>query len=155
MYPVGRSRFHAVFLAGLWLAGLALVIAWGSALSRIDWRVGLVGVTIIVSGVAAFLSWKNAPIGQLSWDGQCWHWEDASYLAGIEGQCVSVVADFQNVVLLRMVCVKQAKWLWMERKSLPDRWMDFRRAVYSPLNGNDAEADAQPFEPIMAASVDK
>ena len=44
-----------------------------------------------------------------------------------------VAADFQHVVLLRVKNQANASlWLWAERGAAPERWLDLRRALYSP-----------------------
>ncbi|MDB5890627.1 MAG: hypothetical protein JWP47_1458 [Polaromonas sp.] len=155
MYPVGRSRFQAALLLGLWCAGLAVATFWGASRSHLDWRTGLVILALITSGLAARSSWNKAPTGHLGWDGQAWRWEDVRYPTGLANRHISLMADFQSSILLRMQTENDTRWLWLEKNSMPERWMDFRRALYSPrpdtasdINGSaalgaptDSEAD--------------
>ena len=99
----------------------------------IGWR-QLTGVAAIVcAGSAAFHGWNTAPVGQLAWDGQVWRWEGPGYQAGVAEYDLSVALDFQNLILLRIENQAHAKlWLWAERRAFPARWLDLRRAVYSP-----------------------
>ncbi len=88
---------------------------------------------MISAGLTALVGWKTSPCGQLAWDGQIWRWEGSGYQLGAAEQKLSVVVDFQNLLLLRLENPAHAHlWLWAEHKVLPERWLDFRRAVYSP-----------------------
>lgn len=134
VYPLGRSSFQAYLLASVWGAGLLVAIAWFYASGRIDWRIPLVAVFVLFAGFAAHGGWKNSPAGNLAWDGQLWRWESPGYQTGVAEQQLSVLADFQNVLLLRIKNQAGASlWLWVERKAFPERWLDLRRAVYSPV----------------------
>jgi len=133
VYPLGRSRFQGWVLVALWCAGLLLALFWFYATRQLDWRMLLAGTAIAVAGAAACIGWKNAPTGQLAWDGQCWRWESPGYQTGIAEQQLSVIADFQHLLLLRIENQAHASlWLWAERSAMPERWLDLRRAVYSP-----------------------
>ena len=135
-YPLGRSVFQASVLAGFWLAGLIAAGAWAYLVRQPDWRIGVCVASVVVAGMAAYRGWKNSPAGSIAWDGQSWRWESPGYQTGVAEQQLSVLADFQGVMLLRIENhAKAGMWLWVERKSFPERWMDFRRAVYSPARG--------------------
>ena len=110
----------------------------------------------VVAGGAAYAGWKNAPVGQIAWDGQLWRWESLGYQTGIAEQQLSVVADFQSVLLLRIENQAHASlWLWAERAAMPERWLDLRRAVYSPhralprigQHGRAQAVDTAPIKP--------
>ena len=134
VYPLGRSRFLGVFLLGLWLCGLLLTLLWFfQAARQPDWRIGLALLCVAVAGAAAYTGWRNAPAGRLAWDGQAWRWESPGYQAGAAEYELSVLADFQRALLLRLENPAHARlWLWVERRGMPERWLDLRRAVYSP-----------------------
>ena len=84
-------------------------------------------------GLLALRAWYNTPVGQLAWDGQLWRWEGRGYQVGAANYELIVALDFQNLMLLRIENQAHAKlWLWAERRALPSRWLDLRRAVYSP-----------------------
>ena len=116
-------------------------------------------IAVLLAGIAARTSWTRLPAGQLAWDGDVWRWESAGYQAGIAEHEVSVVADFQRIVLLRLENQAHASmWLWLEQSVLPERWLDLRRAVYSPhkkpsaLSPHDtASAALSPLPSSMAA----
>lgn len=134
VYPLGRSRFLGALLLGLWLCGVALtLLTFFLGARQLDWRIMLAAVFVAGAGTAAFTSWRNAPAGRLAWDGEIWRWESPGYQAGAAEYSLSILADFQNILLLRLENQAHARlWLWMERRSMPERWLDLRRAVYSP-----------------------
>ena len=133
VYPLERLPFLGGLLLGLWLAGLCTVLLWWRAMQQFDARVALAIFFVLVAGLAARSSWKRLPTGQLAWDGEVWHWESLGYQTGAAEQKLSVVADFQHRMLLRLENQAGASlWLWLEINSMPERWLDIRRAVFSP-----------------------
>jgi toxin CptA len=153
VYPLGRSRFQAQLVMAVWLLGVLVTGVWWLLLPRLDWRLGLGVAAVAAAGLAALSGWKNSPSGQLRWDGQIWRWESHGYQAGEATHEVAVLADFQQVMLLRVENQAHASlWLWAERKAFPERWMDLRRAVYARprapglprTDGTAGEADAPP-----------
>jgi toxin CptA len=144
-YPLGRSRFQAWFLVSLWLAGVLLAVSWFLMVPRLDWRLDVVCLSIAVTGVAALAAWKNSPSGQLVWDGQMWCWESPGYQAGVAEQQLSVIADFQGLMLLRIENQARASmWLLMEKAAMPERWLDLRRAVHSPRRTSNPTRISSP-----------
>ena len=132
-YPLGRSHWQALVLFVFWLTAALLVGVWTLASQQVGWRQAAGLAIVMCVGWAAFVGWKNSPAGQLSWDGQVWRWEGPGYQAGVAQYQLSVVADFQHVMLLRIENSAHAKlWLWAERSAFAARWLDLRRAVYSP-----------------------
>lgn len=157
IYPLGRSRFLGRLLLGVWLAGLVLVLFWYSIARELDWRLVISFAAVAGTGVAARIGWNNAAAGQLTWDGEFWRWESSSYQTGIAEYELSVIADFQHMLLLRLENQAHARlWLWAERGTLPERWLDLRRAVYSPRKSpatlrRNRQLQAAP-EPTVAVS---
>ena len=81
-------------------------------------------------------------MGQLAWDGQAWRWDSRGYQAGEVTYSVTVAFDFQSVLLLRVGNPARASlWLWAEGSAFPQRWLDLRRAVYSPHRGAATNAN--------------
>lgn len=139
-------------LLALWLSGLILVMLWFYAAQRFDWRIGAAFATVACAGVSAGSGWLNLPMGQLAWDGKAWRWESASYQTSGAEYEVSVIADFQSRMLLRLENPASASlWLWLERGAFPERWLDLRRAIYSTRRALPA-AHAQDLPPGVAAS---
>ena len=143
-------------MLGLWLAGLLLVPLWVYVTRQVDWRTVIALVAVLLTGVAAVTGTKNAPAGQLAWDGDVWRWERLSYQAGITKYELSVAVDFQHRLLLRLQNPAQAKlWIWVDRQAAPERWLDLRRAVYSPRRPTVASTphDLLHAEPPPAVAV--
>lgn len=133
VFPLGHSRLLAGVLLAFWSAGLALTLLWFNTHPVFDWRFALAFTLVLLAGMAAWRGWKNSPKGQLAWDGEAWRWESVSYQSGVAEQTLSLVADFQRVMLVRMENQAQASiWLLLEQQAMPERWMDLRRALYSP-----------------------
>lgn len=132
IYPLGRSCFLGGLLLALWLAGFLVLLLWYYVTRQLDWRMALTLVAVLSAGVMARNGWRNVPIGRLSWDGKVWRWESSGYQTGMAEHELSVIADFQSMLLLRLENQARARlWLWVEQKALPERWLDLRRAVYS------------------------
>ena len=134
-YPVGRSRSADRLLAIVWACGACCAAAACHRLDGADWRGGLLALSVIGTGAAAWRnSLRRAASAELSFDGRHWSLEGA----GLRAAGVTVALDFQSSML---VCLAQAHrarhWVWLERGTLPERWQDLRRAVYSraPLAG--------------------
>lgn len=118
---------------GFWFLGCLVVLFWiySSQVNGLNLVAGF--FLIILAGCSVFLGLKSARSGVLEWDGQVWHWESTGYQAGVAEYQVVVAADFQHMVLLQLENQANARlWLWTERSALPERWLDLRRAVYSP-----------------------
>lgn len=148
VYPLGRSPFLGGLLLVLWLAGLVSVLLWWNVTRQFDWRMLLAGFSVLLAGLAARITWDNLPGGQLAWDGDVWRWESPSYQTGVGEHALSVIADFQQRLLLRLENQAGASlWLWVEKNAMPERWLDFRRAVYSPHRSH-AVLPAHDFVPV-------
>ena len=157
VYPLGRSRFLGTFLLGLWLCGLLLTVLWYFHGTRqLDWRLGLAAIAALGAGVAAYTGWRRSPVGQLAWDGGVWRWESGGYQAGVAEYELSVLADLQHYLLLRLENPARTRlWLWVERSVMPERWLDLRRAVYSSRKAlvTLSPHDSLPPEPVPAVAV--
>ena len=130
---MGRSHWQFWILLSLWLIALLVMVAWPLASQHVTWRhfIGLAAVFAV--GLVALRGWNNSPVGRLAWDGQLWRWEGRGYQVGVADYKLLVAIDFQNMMLLRIENQAHAKlWLWAERRAFPERWLDLRRAVYSP-----------------------
>lgn len=117
---------------------------------QFDWRLLLAGLSVLLAGLASRTTWNNLPGGQLAWDGDVWRWESPGYQTGEGEHALSVIADFQQRLLLRLENQAGASlWLWVEQSVMPERWLDLRRAVYSPHRSRSAlpAHDFVPAEP--------
>jgi toxin CptA len=144
-------------LLGLWLSGPFLAVLWYFQGNRqLDWRIGLAIASALGAGVAAHMGWRNSPAGHLVWDGEIWRWERPGYQAGVAEYELSVLADLQRYLLLRLENPARARlWLWVERSVMPERWLDLRRAVYSPHKSSSTLSphDSLPPESVPAVAV--
>ena len=137
-YPLGRSRFQAQLLLMLWLTGAAVIGYWMATAQAINWRHGVGATTVALAGALAWTFWKNSPVGHLNWDSQAWHWESKGYPSGAAEQTVLVALDCQMMMLLQIDNPAHARlWLWAEKRMCAERWLDLRRAVYSPHRAPD------------------
>jgi toxin CptA len=127
-YPVGRSRFAAGLLLGVWLLGTAAVALWSTLLRVPGWWLVASVWLVLVAGLCAVWNWWWAPAGVLSWDGESWSWSAAGP-GGTGG--LKVGLDLQHWLLLRWTGTDTSRWLWLERARHAERWEDLRRAVYS------------------------
>ncbi len=132
VYPVQRSSTLGSWLLAVWGLGLCILALWTLSSTAWGWRASVAAVVAAGTGLAALMSWRASRCGQLAWDGQSWHWDSLTRLCSSEQSKLSVVVDAQFALLLLFEAVSGTRhWLWVERKSQPERWMDLRRAVYS------------------------
>lgn len=94
------------------------------------------------TGAAVLVSWQASRSGQLAWDGECWHWDTYGDLYSSEESTLSVIADAQSALLLLLETASGPRqWLWVERVSQPERWMDLRRAIYCLRRSSSPRAE--------------
>jgi toxin CptA len=143
-------------LFGLWLAGLLVVSLWIYVVQQLDWRTVSALSAVLVTGAAAYIGILDGQNGQLAWDGEVWRWENKSHHSGTTEYELSVVGDFQYRLLLRLQNQARYKvWVWVERHVAPERWLDLRRAVYSPHRSTLVVPPHDPLntEPLPAVAV--
>ena len=140
-YPVGRSRSADRLLSIVWTCGVCCVAAACYRFDSADWRVGLLALSIIGAGAAAWRSTlRRTASVELSFDGRHWSLAGSS---GLGAAGAKAALDFQSSLL---VCLTDAdrsrRWVWLDRSTLPERWQDLRRAVYSraPLASPTADS---------------
>jgi hypothetical protein len=138
-YPVGRSRFAAGLLLGIWSLGVAAVGLWSFQVRAPGRQLGVSLAVVVLSGLCAIRNWLRAFQGVLSWDGQTWSW---SATGQAEEGVPEVGLDLQRWLLLRWSGTPVSRWLWLERARQPERWEDLRRAVYSRARPQALRQDA-------------
>lgn len=115
-----------------WGIGVGVLALWVLVSPAGGWRYILAMLLAMCAGTTAFVNWRASCSGQLTWDGECWHWDAVGDLSSSEESTLSVIADVQSALLLLFETPgSPRRWLWIERVSQPERWMDMRRAVYS------------------------
>jgi toxin CptA len=129
-YPVGRSRSADRLLSIIWTCGACCVAAACYRFDGADWRIGLLALSVVGVGAAA---WRSAlrctASAELSFDGR--HWSLAGP-AGLRAARVKAALDFQSSLLVCLTDARRARrWVWLDRSARPERWQDLRRAVYS------------------------
>ena len=145
-YPLWRSRVLGALLLALLFAGAGVAVAWVSSGAR-DAVVSVaaaLGLWLLAAAGAAHF-WCSQPCGVLQFDGQAWTLgQTAKSFSGPLALSVppEVLLDLQAHLWLRVVPIGHScQWLWLERSSQPERWMDLRRAVYSRARSGVDNAD--------------
>ena len=135
-YPVGRSSFYGVVLAGLHVLGACVLLAW--TVSADTPRLGQLLGAVLWSGslVLAWWSWWHTPRGTLTWDGQHWLWT----LGDLSHPVTPLVTlDLQHLMLLQLRAQDvPTQWVWLERSVAPARWRPCRRAVFARQSASQA-----------------
>ena len=145
-YPLRRSRVLGALLLALLFTGAGVVAAWVSSGARdvvLSAAVALGLWLLAAAGAAHF--WWSQPRGVLQFDGQAWTLgQTAKSFSGPLALSVppEVLLDLQAHLWVRIVPIgHSSQWLWLERSSQPERWMDLRRAVYSRARSGVDNAD--------------
>lgn len=145
-YPLRRSRVLGALLLAFLLTGAGVVTAWVSSGARDVVLSAAVALGLWLSAAAgAAHFWWSQPRGVLQFDGQAWTLgQTAKSFSGPLALSVppEVLLDLQAHLWVRIVPIEHAsQWLWLERSSQPERWMDLRRAVYSRARSGVDNAD--------------
>ena len=145
-YPLRRSRVLGALLLALLFTGAGVVAAWVSSGARDVVLSAAVALGLWLSAAAgAAHFWWSQPRGVLQFDGQVWTLgQTAKSFSGPLALSVppEVLLDLQAHLWVRVVPMGRAsQWLWLERSSQPERWMDLRRAVYSRARSGVDNAD--------------
>ena len=117
------------------------MLLWYLSTMRLDWRIGLGCVVVLVSAWKLETVWLSGTAGHLIWDGRCWRWESIKAPTMSGELKLSVVADLQRLLVVMLDEHAGSRfWLYAERDAFPERWLDFRRAVYSASRIADGQA---------------
>ena len=155
-YPVGRSRNAERLLLIVWACGGFCAVAAFYPFDRADWRTGLLALGVVGAGIGAWRSTlRRAVPAQLSFDGQ--HWSLAGPGSrGVQAAEAKIAFDFQSSLLVHLVESRRTqRWVWLDRRAMPERWQDLRRAVYSraplaePVDGPRQSAPARVHPPFQ------
>jgi len=142
-YPVGHSRIAGRLLLLLWICGAFCAAAACVRLGKADWRAGLLVASVLSAGGAA---WANSPrrasLSILNFDGFRWSIPGPT---GLQAADAKVALDGQSWLLVRLAPSRHAaRWIWLERRAMPERWQELRRAVYSrPVPATQASTDGR------------
>ena len=145
-YPLRRSRVLGALLLALLFTGAGVVAAWvgfGARDAVLSAAVAL-GLWLLAAAGASHFWWRQ-PRGVLQFDGQAWTLgPTAKSFSGPLALSVApeVLLDLQAHLWVRVApSGHSSQWLWLERSSQPERWMDLRRAVYSRARSGVDNAD--------------
>lgn len=145
VYPVERCAFYVVVLAmlGALSASIGLFFLFGFVLRTnhpSGWMAPLAGLCLwLVWCVVALTTWLRSPEGALQWDASAykeeggsgaWAWHEAGAALPMPLSRVECALDLQSRILLRLrTSGVRHCWVWAERRSQSERWMDLRRAI--------------------------
>lgn len=148
VYPVQRSSVLGWLLLVCWGMGLGVLVPWVLVSPVWDWRAAAALLAAVSAGVAALVRWCTSRSGQLTWDGERWHWDSLGDFSSSEQSKVAVIVDTPSALLLLLQEASGARhWLWVERASRSERWMDLRRAVYSSHRVSQHPAESGSSSP--------
>lgn len=134
-YPALRSVALGIFLSAIALAGASAWAAWalqGAGLHGV--RIAVVACVWTAAALSAFQFWRLQFTGHIRWDGLAWTMQALNQERGSWSLACppEVFLDLQTHIFLRTTSVeRRSVWLWLERSSSPERWLELRRAVYS------------------------
>ena len=146
-YPVGRSFRVGAFVLWAQVVAAWVMLLWWMQSPAPGVRHGAGLGLVAIAGACAWWHWWRSPVGVLHWDGQQWHWMCGPVSALLESPVVSL--DLQRYMLLRVRMVgasgRSMVWLHLEKAAFPQRWLDVRRAVYSPAGAKSPHVrDTRP-----------
>lgn len=144
-YVLRRSTALAMVLGCLLLAGCSVLAVWSIRGAGTSTWLVFVGWALWVLAVAMALQcWRSQFCGVLRWDGLHWQLDDLQP-SGVPWplfQAPEVLVDVQTHLWICVLPAGRGRvWLWLERSSQPERWMDLRRAVYSRARPGADNAD--------------
>lgn len=141
-YPFGRSSVHLGAVVACWVLMASGALAFLLQQST-SWRGTLLLCACGMAGLVSVIGWRNTRAGVLQWDGQLW---SLTLPAGDLVQRVSPGNEFVQVRLVLdlqttlLVCAKsqldRSQWIWLQRSSCPELWMDLRRALVANQSRN-------------------
>ena len=144
-YVLRRSAALAAVLASLLLVGFGALALWSVQGTGLSYWPMFVGWALWGLAVAMALQcWRSQFCGVLRWDGL--HWQlDTLQPHGVPralSRAPDVLVDVQTHLWVCGTPEGHGRiWLWLERSSQPERWMDLRRAVYSRARPGADNAD--------------
>ncbi len=150
-YPAGGSRSARRLLLAVWASGACCAAAAFYSARSVDWRCGLLVLSVLLSGAAAWRApWTRNVLAKLNFDGEHWSLGEAN---GLGAARVKVALDVQSSLLLHLNEANGARrWIWLDGSDMPERWQDLRRAVYSRAPSADPVAVPRHAVPTGPAS---
>lgn len=113
-------------------------------------------VSVLVAGLFLFRYGGSLGSGFLAWDGLGWHWEEnrEGPRSNLTDQSIAVLGDFQRSMVLVLSDNSGNKiWLFAQKSFSPERWLDFRRAVFCPQKSPVPPDQIKPEHDVRALPV--
>ena len=129
-YPVARSLRAGALLFAVWCLACVVCWSWWWQGGASGWHAVALAAVSLLGASAAHAQWRVSPTGGLRWDGDTWWWQ----ARGEDEVLVSVQVhlDLQGGLLVQVPGAPwRARWLYLERSVLPERWADLRRAMFA------------------------
>jgi hypothetical protein len=111
--------------------------------NRAGWGVTSVALLLVLLAAVllAAMAQRNAPKGQLRWDGEHWYWATAQDLTVLT---MVRVVDFQLMMLLQVTLDNgQRHWFWLDADSKSSHWIALRRAIVATTKVSHNEVDPE------------
>lgn len=145
-YPLRRSHVFGGALTTVLGVGLAAVVGWALQAPSAGVVLVAAGGCWFLAAAAVFHFWQGQCSGLLRWDGQSWTLEmgeSPGFHPATPVASLQVLLDVQSHLWLSVQPSSGGRcvWLWLERSAHPGRWLDLRRAVYSPAKPGAETAD--------------
>ena len=136
-YPLPSPVKLRVFLLLPAAAGILLGFAWLHLSRPAVWQIGALAAALLLATCAAWWLHLWGKGDFLRWTGTRWSLIAAEPEEGVLSAMV-VAMDGQTWLLVRAEWAAptkkmQPRWLLLVRASLPERWPDIRRVLYSSL----------------------
>ncbi len=145
LWDLGPSRWKRRALGGLILLA---ALVWLGFLRMQGWGVSsaVLLATLLAGTLTAAIGRSGSPGGQLSWDGEQWHWLTDRDLPL---QTMVCMLDLQVMMLLRVgVEGGKSHWFWLDSSDMSASWKAVRRAIvastYNARQGASQEASRVP-----------
>jgi len=134
-YPFTPPRRVARALCLLSATGAVVIATWLLRQHASAAQIGFGSLLWVGCGFAAWRWWRDAPSGEIVWDGVQW-------CLSLDGQdeapCPAprICGDLQSCAWVRLGGEGgAARWLWLARDGDPARWLDLRRALFASRAG--------------------
>ena len=144
---------------GVWVSGLALFVVWRAGLPGADWRTLILACLLVATAAGVIWGTRQQATGRLHWDGAVWGWEPDRVPKQLESASLTVVADLQRLIIVRLTLQRvRPVWFGVHRADFPERWLDFRRAIYlpgktAPLPESPGNVSARALRPVAALEL--
>lgn len=142
-YTLAQPWLVVLLMRGLWMVAAALLCAWLMGTGPLPVMVKVVGGLLWCgAGMAVWRSQPGVAQGLLRWDGGAWWWRPLGDMEWQPLELLQVHWDGQAAMLLQWrTATGRRHYGWVERRSAPWRWGDWRRAVYSATTVSRAAGD--------------